>query len=373
MPKKRELVNQFKKRINWNFLVVFASFAFVPLFIGDPYIIHILILALLFGALSVSYDIVFGYAGQLNFGPAGFFGVGAYVSALSAMRLGISPFFGLLLGGCVTAILGCLIGIPCLRLKGYAYVAVVTWGFAEILRVIFANWIELTRGYLGLWGIPPLPKIDVLGVIIDFSTSEIAWYYFMLLLLVVITSLLYWIIKSPHGLFMVAIREDELAAEVAGVDVTKYKIFAFGISSFFMGVVGGFYAHYIQVLTPSIMGIEISNQIIAYQIVGGSGTLLGPIFGSLILTLISEYLRVIGPLRLIIFGMLMIVVIIYAPLGLYGSIKRVVARWHKKGFMWEALKPCYERLCRFGCAFRAYFRYCPRPGWSSCGSEKNDE
>jgi branched-chain amino acid transport system permease protein len=308
-----------------NLFIIPIALAFVPIITTDSYVIHVFILALLFGALAVSYDVIFGYAGQLNFGPAAFIGVGAYASALFTMNFGISPYLGLLMGGAISAVLGCLIGIPCLRLKGYAYVAVVTWGFAEIIKVIFANWVDVTRGYRGLWGIPALPEINLFGLVVDFTRSEVANYYVILILLTIITFLMYRLVNSKYGLFLMAIRDDDLAAETVGIDVTKYKIFAFGISSFFMGLVGGFYAHYIRILTPSLLGIDVSNQVIAYQIVGGSGTLVGPILGSLVLTGLSEYLRVMGTLRLIIFGVLMIIVIICAPAGLYGLVNRILS------------------------------------------------
>ncbi len=294
------------------FLVVF------PIITADPYILHLVILSLMFAVLSLSWNFICGYAGIFTFGHQGFFGIGAYLSALLAMKAGISPWLGLLIGGIVPACLSFLIGLPCLRLRAAPYIALTTLGFSEIARITCMNLVDLTRGELGLWGIPPLPDLHIGSLAISFSgVSRIPYYYVMLIIFLATAIVLYQQIHSPTGLALKAIRESQDAAESLGVPITRYKLLAFIISSFFAGLVGAFYAHYIVILTPtSIFSVGIMVEIVAITLIGGLGTFSGPVIGAFILTIGLEYLRAFGEYRFMIYGALLVIIILFMPKGL---------------------------------------------------------
>jgi branched-chain amino acid transport system permease protein len=307
------------KKVAFPFTIVLIIF---PVIISDAYIIHLLILSLMYAALSLGWNYICGYAGIFSFGHQGFFGLGAYVSALLAMKAGVSPWFGLLLGGISAGAISLVIGFPCLRLRAAPYVALTTLGFSEILRIICMNLGGLTRGESGLWGIPTLPDVALGPFIISFAGgSRIPYYYVMLIIFFITAIILYWQIHSSTGLALRAIRESQDAAESLGVHITRYKLLTFLISSFFAGVVGAFYGHYINILTPtSIFNLSIMFEILAIVIIGGMGTFSGPIVGAFILTIGLEYLRAFGEYRLMIYGVLIMIMILFASEGIIRKI-----------------------------------------------------
>lgn len=307
------------------YLWLIAVVALVPAVAPDPYVIHIVTLALMHAALTSSWNLLTGYAGLFSFGHQAFFGLGAYVSALMAMRLGLSPWLTLPLGGVLAAAGGFLIALPCLRLRAPPYIAIATLGFAEICRFTTTNLVDLTRGELGLWGIPEMTAIPVPGLgKISFIGERVPYFYLMLALYVATMALLYRLVRSPFGLALKSVRDSQDAAESLGVDITRAKVAAFVISSFLAGVVGAFYAHYVLILTPSaVLSVGVMVEIVAMTLVGGLGTFLGPTIGAFTLTLVLEYLRVLGEYRLLIYGVLLIVIILFMPEGV---ARRVLPR-----------------------------------------------
>lgn len=306
-----------------NSLKIYSSFLLILLLLGifikDPYILHILNMIFIYSILSLGWNLQAGYTGQLNLGYAAFFGIGGYTSALLVIKLGISPWVGLLLGGIISALFSIIIGIPTLRLKG-PYFAISTLAFAEIMRLIINNSVSITRGPLGLYGIPSL-SINIIGYEISFST-EFNAYYLLLFLGVLIFILYYYILESPIGICFLSIREDEVAAEASGIDVTKFKILAFLISSFLAGIAGAFYAHYIGVITPDMLSLGVTFTVLLMTVVGGIGTIFGPIAGAFVLEILSESLRfIVGEeFRLLVYGIAGILVILLMPRGIVGSL-----------------------------------------------------
>ena len=303
-------------------ILAIVSLLLFPVAIPDPYLLHLLILSLMYAILSLSWNFICGYAGIFTFGHQGFFGIGAYVSALLAMKLGISPWLGLLVGGMVAAILGFLIGVPCLRLRMAPYIALVTLGFSEIARIVCMNLVSLTRGELGLWGIPPLSDFRLGSFMINFSgSSRVPYYYTILVLFFITVIILYKQVRSPTGLALKAIRESQDAAESLGVPITLYKLFGFLVSAFFAGVMGAFYAHYVLLLTPSsVFSIYLMVEIVAITLIGGLGSFSGPIVGAFILTIGLEYLRSFGEYRFMIYGVSLVVGILFVPNGLVRKV-----------------------------------------------------
>ncbi len=295
--------------------VLLALLLLAPPLIDSPYITRIFISALMLGLMAAIYDLMIGYAGLINFGYAGFLALGAYTSALGHFHYGISPWLGLFLGGVTTAFLGLLVGLVTLRLRGL-YIALTTFFIGEAIRFSISNAPEYTRGMLGL-SVAPLP--DLFGI--DFGRGNILTYYYLLVVIgAVIMGLMTWLVRSRYGLAFEALREDQLATQSLGLNTTKYKLMNFTIASFFAGVMGAFYAHYLGILSPvpEEFGIYRTVEILAITYVGGRGTLWGALFASFMLTGFQEYFRGIGPWRLVIFGSVLIFVMLYARRGLAG-------------------------------------------------------
>ena len=298
--------------------LLIALLVLIPPLVDSPYITRVFISAVMLGVMAAIFDLMIGYAGLINFGYAGFLAVGAYTSALGYFHYGISPWFGLLLAGLATALVGFFCGIITLRLRGL-YIALMTFFVGEAIRFTISNTPEFTRGMLGL-SVAEFP--DLFGI--DFDRSNILTYYYLLLVLgAVIMLLMWWLVKSRYGLAFEALREDQLATQSLGLNTTKYKLYNFTIASFFAGVMGAFYAHYLGILspTPEEFGVYRTVEILTFTYVGGRGTLWGSLFASFMLIGFQEYFRGIGPWRLVIFGSVLIFVMLFARRGLAGLKK----------------------------------------------------
>lgn len=254
--------------------------------------------------LAASLNLTTGFLGQLPLGHAGFMSVGAYSAALFTkgvdLPISISFPLGLLVGGLVAAVFGVLIGLPALRLRG-DYLAIITLGFAEIIRVIILN-LNFTGGAFGLRGIPRAT---------DFTSVFIC--------VVITLAVLHTIIKSRHGRAMISIRENEIAAEACGIPTTYYKTLAFTISAFFAGIAGGLYAHYIGILDATTFGFMKSIEILVMVVLGGMGSMIGSVIAATGLTLLPELLRGFESYRMVIYSLLLVVVMVFKPSGLMGT------------------------------------------------------
>jgi branched-chain amino acid transport system permease protein len=279
----------------------------VPLVTTDPFILGVLVLANIYAVFATSWDILSGYTGKENFGHALFIGAGAYAAAYLNTLLGVSPWVNLLLGGLVGAIFGFLIGLPCLPLTGpyLALATVAAAGIAERLTLIFS---EYTGGEEGLYGLEP------------FTNSPVSDFYLSLFLLILTVILLMAIGYSKRGLLLRSILFDEAAAEASGIDTTRYKLGAFVVSAFFAGVAGAFYAHYQMYTGPAYLSIILSISVIIMSIVGGIGTIVGPVLGAYLLTILNEFLRAIGDLRLLVYSGLLVVILLFLPSGIFATI-----------------------------------------------------
>jgi branched-chain amino acid transport system permease protein len=279
----------------------------------DPYHLDVLIGIGINIILAVSLNLVNGYTGQFSLGHAGFMSVGAYFSA--ALSLNLAPkllgesggtpvqqglmFVGaLLVGGFGAALTGLLVGVPSLRLKG-DYLALVTLGFGEIIRVIFQN-VEFLGGALGLNGIP--------------AYTSIFWVLaFVALTVFVVTCL----VNSTYGRGFLATHDDEIASEAVGLNTTRYKIVAFVIGSFFAGIAGGLYGHFKLTITPTGFDFTKSIEIVVMVILGGMGNTVGVILAAILLTLLPELLRPIAEYRMVLYSFLLIVLMLVRPQGLF--------------------------------------------------------
>ena len=306
---------------------IFIILILLPLLIRNEYYINVLTICLIFATLASTWNLMVGYTGILSFGHQAFYGLGAYFSALLTMKLHLSPWLGLPLGGLFAGLLSLAIGFPCLRLRIAPYVAIATLAFSEILLVICKNWVSLTRGEMGLWGIPTFSDLVLLNLIpISFSKgAKIPYYYVMLTIFMVTMVFIYFQMNSKVGLALRSIREDQDAASSLGVNITRYKLTAFFTSSFFAGVTGSFYAHYIMILAPdSVFSVGEMVEIVAITLVGGIGTFLGPTLGAFALIIGLELLRGLKDYRLMIYGAMLVVVILLMPHGILAGIYQII-------------------------------------------------
>jgi branched-chain amino acid transport system permease protein len=293
----------------------------------NPYLVTVFIFIFFYGYLGQAWNLLGGYAGQLSAGHAAFVGVGAYTTTLLSMHWGVTPWLGMLAGAGLAAALGGLIGALGFRfgLRGF-YFVLLTVAFAEVCRIATLN-SELTGGALGLY-------ITFTGNPwqLQFHDNR-AYYYLALALMLLATGVVAAVERSRLGAYLLAIREDEDAAEALGVDTVRCKLTAIVLSAFLTGLGGAFYANYLFSLQPNaVFGIPLSVEIVIRAVVGGTGTLLGPVLGSFILSPLAELSRIylartglIG-VHLVVYGLLLIAVVLFLPHGAYPALARVLAR-----------------------------------------------
>jgi branched-chain amino acid transport system permease protein len=270
----------------------------------DKYIQGILMLVCINIILATSLNITTGFLGQIALGHAGFMSIGAYSAALFSQNMLMLPdnirfICSLIVGGIIAALFGIIVGIPALRLKG-DYLAIITLGFGEIIRVIIEN-IPITGGAQGLRGIPKLS---------NFNT--VYW------LTIIIVCILFTFVRSRHGRAIMAIREDDIASEACGISNTYYKVLAFIVAAFFAGIAGGIYAQYFSILSAKAFGFNRSIEILVIVVLGGMGSLTGSIISAIGLTVLPELLRAFSQYRMLLYAILLIVVMIFKPSGLLG-------------------------------------------------------
>jgi branched-chain amino acid transport system permease protein len=300
------------------------TIAILPFLITDAYWRSNLIICALNVMLAIGLDFVLGYAGQLNLGQSAFYGVGAYVSTLLILRLGV-PFWIAFTGAVAfSALAGVVLSLFAMRLRGH-YLAIASLGFAVITYQILLNWISLTQGPLGIYAIPPPPALVLSGLIaIDFHDLANLFYLvagFALLSYFLLDQL----IRSPIGETLTAIREDAVSAASLGINCPAWKVFAFGVGSAVAGAAGCFYAAFVGTLVPDAFFITESFTILAMVVVGGMGTLIGPMWGAILLTLLPEFLRGIGDLRLIVYGVTLTLVVLFMPGGIVQAARLALA------------------------------------------------
>jgi len=301
-------------------LLILVGLIYLPWTIKNPYFLHIIIVSGIFVLLASSLNLITGYTGRLNLGHAAFYGIGAYSSTLLVMRLGISVWLAMPMAGLITVFFGVLIGIPCLKLKG-SYLAITTLAFGEITRLAMINLVPLTNGPLGIRGIPgPPPIIFWNSTLVSFE-SKTSYYYLLLALCLVCLLIVRRLLNSQIGKTFLAIREDEVRAGTVGIDTTQIKIMNFALAAFFAGIAGSFYAHYVRFVSPDSFTLNETFTILTMVVVGGLGTFYGPIAGGVIFTFLPEFLRAIAEYRMMIYGLMMSVAIIFMPEGIVGILQ----------------------------------------------------
>jgi len=284
-------------------VLFFLFLILLPLFYKDPYVFRILIQASIFAIFAASWDLLSGFTGQMNFGHALFFGVGAYTAALLNLHFHVPPWGTIPLGALAAVLAGLLIGIPCLRLKG-TYLALTTLAFPIILMGIVFSLPGITGGELGVSGIRRL------------SGSRMSDYYISAVLMLGLTTLMWKITDSKTGIIFHAIREDELAVRASGINTTRYKLLAFCLSGFFAGLSGGLYAHFMRIAGPSTLEVGLSFTVVIWSVFGGIVTIYGPVAAVFILFPLLEFLHFWPEYRTLMFAVVILVILLYMPEGL---------------------------------------------------------
>ena len=296
--------------------VVLVVMLIVPQ-VFSGYITYVAVLAMLYAVLTGSYDILTGYTGPLTFCHGAFYGIGAYTSALLTLKAGFPFWVAFPVSGVAVFLFGALIGYPALRLRGH-YFAVTTFFFAHFVYLVILNSVNLTSGPLGLGGIKP-PE-GFLGI--DFAGLKASYYLIFIYGVIVIFGL--WLfIRSGVGKLLVTIRENEELSEAIGVNTSFYKVLAFSIGAGVAGLTGSLFAHFFRLLHPTTFAWMTSEMVVIMSLVGGLGTLIGPIIGAGIVTLILELMRFAPELRLIIWSVALIAILIIEPRGLMGLVQRI--------------------------------------------------
>ncbi|MHC4457195.1 MAG: ABC transporter permease subunit [Planctomycetota bacterium] len=284
-------------------LIFFVVLIFLPVLIHNPYLLRILILTSIFAILAASWDLLSGFTGQVNFGHALFFGVGAYTAALLNLHLHLPPWGSIPLGALAAVLTGLIVGIPCLRLRG-TYLALTTLAFPIILLGVVFAIPDITGGELGVSGLKRL------------SGSRVGDYYITILLMLGLCTLMWKITDSHTGIIFHAIREDEIAVRAAGINTTLYKLMAFSLSGFFAGISGGLYAHFMRIAGPSTLEVGLSFQVVIWAVFGGIVTIYGPVGAVFILYPLMEFFRFWPELRFLFFAFIVLFTLLYMPEGL---------------------------------------------------------
>ncbi len=304
-------------------LAVTAALAFPQLGLKNYYL-HIAVLSLLHILLALGLNLIAGYAGQLSLAHAAFFGIGAYTTALLTLNQHWSFWLAAPIGAVVAGLVAVAIGLPTLRLKG-PYFVISSMGFGEIVRLIFLNWQSVTRGPNGLPGIPAPDPINLGFIKLTFE-SRMESYYLILFVLFGVLILYYNLVNSRIGRALRAIRNDYIAAQVMGIHIAFYRILAFAGGAALAGLTGALYSGYIRFISPDTFTSGESINILIMMVIGGMGTIVGPIIGAVAITYLLETMRVFAEYRLVIYGLLMFVVILYMPQGVAGMLESL---WHR--------------------------------------------
>jgi branched-chain amino acid transport system permease protein len=304
-------------RLFWIWILLGIVCIISSLYIQNLYILRVAVLAVISAILAVSVNLLVGYTGQVSLGHAGFYGIGAYTLGLLTTQLNWSFWPSLFAAFVLSSLMGLVLGLPTTQLRGH-FLGIATLGFGIIVNVILNNWTSLTGGPQGLRGIP---SPEVFGISMQYENYFLG---FSLTFLLVIVLLVHLVVNSAIGRAWKCIRRDEITAHVSGINVYGYKLLAFSVSGGIAGIAGALYASFMTFISPDTFDLNHSITIITTTILGGAGTLIGPLLGTGILALISESLRDLNELRLIVYGAILVMVIVFMPEGVYPFIKQKI-------------------------------------------------
>jgi branched-chain amino acid transport system permease protein len=317
IPLSRRLLTE--PKIYLPAIIVLSVFALVFPFIFSMYQTNIMITGLIYVMLGLGLNIVVGLAGLLDLGYVAFYAVGAYSYALLNYHFGLSFWMVLPIGAGLGAFFGIILGFPVLRLRG-DYLAIVTLGFGEIIRLILENWNEFS---FGPSGIANIPRPSLFGIQLSLQNATIYLYYLMILLVLFTIFVVERLQNSRIGRAWIALREDEVACEAMGIDRRKTKLTAFALGATWAGMAGVIFAAKTTFINPASFTIWESIIILCIVVLGGMGSILGVILGAFVLILLPEYLRVFSEYRMLIFGGMLVLMMVFRPGGIVSDVRRI--------------------------------------------------
>jgi branched-chain amino acid transport system permease protein len=289
----------------------------LPIVSQNQFLLHVMIMVFLYAILASSLNLTIGFVGELSLGHAAFFGIGAYTSAILSTKWGLPTPECLLLAGLFAGLLGLLVGGITLHLEG-DYFVLITLSISEVLRLVAINWVEVTNGTLGFSNLSA-PTL-ALGKWTLLVSSKTEFYYYALGLLTITVLCISAYARSKFRLGAIAVRENRSLAKSVGIDPFVQALITFVAGAFFAGLAGSFYAHYITFVGPEVFGFSFTVTIVMAVVVGGKGTVLGPILGAALVVVSLEYLRFIQEARLVMFGLLLMLMAMFFPNGIMGFV-----------------------------------------------------
>ncbi|MCF8110903.1 MAG: branched-chain amino acid ABC transporter permease [Desulfobacteraceae bacterium] len=303
------------------YIVIFVAALLLPWYVPDAYIFQVVITSVIFGIAASGMNLILGYTGQATLAHGAFFGIGAYGVAIMT-EAGISFWLALPAAALISAAVGLVVGVLTLRTKG-AYFAIVTLCFGVIAWIVAGNWIELTGGHNGIYGLgDPTPIPFPFFGPIEFTTQT-SMYFLSLAALLVVLFALYRLVYSVFGLSLMAVRNNEPLADAVGINTFATKVISFVAGNFIAGIAGGIYAIMMASVSPSATSYLLTFNFLIFVILGGMATLPGPVFGAFAIPVLMEFLQFLQDYRHLIFGALLIAVIIYFPQGFVGGLRRL--------------------------------------------------
>jgi branched-chain amino acid transport system permease protein len=306
-----------------------AGLLTVPLLTDNEFYLILGISIALFAVLSTGLNLVYGYTGLLSFAQVGFFGIGAYTSALLVVNYGWTMWTGFIAGGLLARVLGLIIAYTSLRLSRHAF-AIVSLSFALLCLIIARDWVTLTRGPMGIPGLP-VPEAELPGLgLVSFGRPQ-TFYYVMVIFAIAANACMYRVIRSRVGRTLRAIKMNEPLARSQGVNPLKYKLIAIGLSALLTGMAGGIYVFHLTIVDPSIFDFYYTETMLIMVITGGPGSFWGVLAASAVFSVLPEILRFSTDLRLVMYGTVLIVAMLLLPRGIGGWLhKRRLARWRSR-------------------------------------------
>jgi branched-chain amino acid transport system permease protein len=298
--------------------------AALPALVTNTFLLHVCILVFMWTVLGAAWNVLGGFAGQVSFGHASLFGIGAYATIILYLKAGLAPWWGIPLGGLAAAAASLPIGLICFRLRG-PYFSLSTLAVAELVRLVALNWEWATNGPVGFL-ITALPPLSLLGRVVNWE-AKVPFYAVAAFLMLLALASTAWLRRSRLGAYLAAIRENEDAAEAVGIDTVRAKVLTLALSAFLAGAGGGFYAFYFRYIDPdAVLNIGLSMEMVFIAMVGGLGTAVGPLIGAVFLTTVGEAVRQrfqVG--HLVFYGLFMMLVIRFLPEGIWGRASRLLA------------------------------------------------
>ena len=305
--------------------VLIGLVIFAPYLITDNYILHIFILCGIYACLTLSLNLIIGWSGQFSLGHVCFYGMGAYMSTLLMTQTHMNYFPATIISTVVIAIFAMLLCLPTMKLRG-DYLAVITLGFGEVFRLFLTNSVEITKGPAG---IPNIPDPVIFGYEIS---SKQAYFYFVAIIVALFIIFMKRFNNSGFGMAMMVVNEDDIAATALGINVKKYKILGFALGGGMAAFIGSFYAVYMGMISPTSFAYAESIKMVSMVVLGGIGSIPGSILGAVLLTALPEVLRAFSEYRMVIYGALMVVMMIFRPEGIWARSSRMLNEYKIKAY-----------------------------------------